>query len=123
MPASLSASRLPVLLTLGATFLFFAEAAHASPAGRTGSVIQRMCGSADKVKTLAVMCNSYLDGYLDAARTHGRGKEFCVDDADRPRVPAVLSEWIDAHPESLAQPAGEVLHRALIERFPCRAKK
>lgn len=123
MSAPLSAPILPVLLSVGAAFLLLTDVASAAPAGRTGSVIQRMCGSADKVKTLAVMCNSYLDGYLDAARHHGRGQEFCVGDGDRPRVPAVLSEWIDAHPESLAQPAGEVLHRALIERFPCRARK
>ena len=89
-----------------------------------GSVILRMCKSADKVKTLSVMCHSYLDGYLDAAHHYDKGRTaFCLADGDRERLPKVLVAWIGAHPESLTQPAGAVLQKALTERFPCKGKK
>jgi len=35
----------------------------------------------------------------------------------------VLVEWIEAHPESLTQPAAEVLQKALAEHFPCKGRK
>lgn len=88
---------------------------------KNGSVIHRMCKSADKVKTLSVMCNSYLDGYLDAAKHFGKGgAAFCLAEGDHKRAPAVVIEWIEAHPESLSQPAAGVLQHALAANFPCK---
>jgi hypothetical protein len=99
--------------------------AHASEAhGKSGSVILRMCKSADAVKILSVMCRSYLDGYLEAAHHFNRNKlEYCLDADDKQRAPAELVAWIEAHPESLNRPAGEVLQKALTERFPCKGRK
>jgi len=99
--------------------------AHASDAhGKNGSVILRMCKSADTVKMLSVMCRSYLDGYLEAAHHFNRGKlAFCLDADDKQKAPAELVAWIEAHPESLNRPAGEVLQKSLTERFPCRGRK
>ena len=92
--------------------------------GKNGSVILRMCKSADKVKALSVMCHSYLDGYLDAARHYGKGRAaFCLAEGERKRAPAAVVEWIEAHPESLNQPAAEVLQRALAAHFPCVARR
>jgi Rap1a immunity proteins len=83
-----------------------------------------MCKSADKVLTLSVMCDSYLDGYIDAAHQYGKGKvAFCLQDDDRKKAPGALVEWIGAHPESLDRPAAEVLQKALAERFPCKGRK
>lgn len=88
---------------------------------KSGSVILRMCKSADKVKTLSVMCHSYLDGYLDAAQHFGKGGvAFCLAEGDHKRAPAAVVEWIEAHPESLSQPAAQVLQRALAAHFPCK---
>ena len=67
-----------------------------------------MCKSSDKVKALSVMCHSYLDGYIDAAKHYGKGRAaFCLAEGDRKRVPAAIVEWIEAHPESLNQSAAE----------------
>jgi hypothetical protein len=105
--------------------LFFCVPAQASDLhGKDGSVILRMCKRADKVKTLSVMCHSYLDGYIDAAHYYGKAKAtFCLDARDRNVAPGALVEWIDAHPESLTQPAAEVLQQALAARFPCMGGK
>ena len=90
-------------------------------ADNDGSVILRMCKDADRVKTLSVMCHSYLNGYIDAAHHYSRGKlAFCLTPSDKKAAPGVLVEWIGAHPEALHQPAGAVLQRALSERFPCK---
>ena len=104
--------------------LFFCVPAQASELhGKDGSVILRMCKSADKVTALSVMCHSYLDGYIDAAHHYGKGKvAFCLDAHDRSVAPQALAEWIDAHPESLTQPAAEVMQKALAERFPCKGR-
>jgi hypothetical protein len=105
-------------------WLFLAHA-HASDAhGKNGSVILRMCKSADTVKMLSVMCRSYLDGYLEAAHHFNRGRlAFCLDADDKQKAPAELVAWIEAHPESLNRPAGEVLQKSLTERFPCKGRK
>jgi len=91
--------------------------------GKDGSVILRMCQSADRVKTLSVMCNSYLDGYLDAAHHYASGKPaFCLGDGDRKTLPGAVVAWIGAHPESLTQPAGAVVQKALAQRYPCKGR-
>jgi hypothetical protein len=103
--------------------LFLCIPAHASdPHAKNGSVILRMCKSADKVKALSVMCNSYLDGYIDAAHHYGKGKALCVD-GDRNAVSRAVVAWVEAHPESLTQPAPEVMHKALAEKFPCKGAR
>lgn len=93
--------------------------------GNDGSVVLRMCKGADKVRALSVMCHSYLNGYIDAARYYGKaGKTgFCLEEGDKEKVPNALVDWIGAHPESQSQPAGAVLQQALTERFPCKGKK
>ncbi len=88
-----------------------------------GSVILRMCKGADRVKALSVMCHSYLNGYIDAAHHYGKGKAvFCLAVGDKEKAPGALVAWIDAHPETLKQPAGAVLQQALTAQFPCGKK-
>lgn len=90
-----------------------------------GSVVLRMCKGADKVRSLSVMCHSYLNGYLDGARHYAKdGKlSFCLGEGDKEKAPAALVDWITAHPETQTQPAGAVLHKALTETFPCKGRK
>lgn len=124
MRAFVLTAALPVVLSFGAGLLLSAQAQASDSHGRNGSVILRMCKSADRVKMLSVMCQGYLDGYLDAARHYGKGKApFCLGEGDRQRLPAAVVAWIESHPESLGQPAAEVLQRALAENFPCRGKQ
>jgi len=115
---------LPAILSVGVGLFFFVPAQASDLQGKNGSVILRMCKSADTVKILSVMCHSYLDGHLDAAHHYGKGKAaFCLDASDRNKAPGALVEWIEAHPESLTQPAAEVMQKALAERFPCKGRK
>lgn len=115
---------LPVILSVCAALMLLAPARASDAHGKNGSVILRMCKSGDTVKMLSVMCRSYLDGYLEAAYHFNRGKlAFCLDADDRQRAPADLVAWIEAHPQSLKRPAGEVLQTALTERFPCKGRK
>ncbi len=115
---------LAVILSACAGLYFSTKAQASDFHGKNGSVILRMCKSADKVKTLSVMCHSYLDGYLDAMHHTGKSKSvFCLEDSDRQKAPAALVAWIEAHPESLTRPAAEVLQRALTEIFPCKGVK
>jgi hypothetical protein len=115
---------LPAILSVWVGVFFFVEAQASDLQGKNGSVILRMCKSADTVKALSMMCHSYLDGYIDAAHHYGKGKAaFCLDAGDRNKAPAALADWIEAHPESLNQPAAEVLQKALAERFPCKGRK
>jgi hypothetical protein len=114
--------RATLLLWAGA--LLSAPADASAPHGNDGSVILRMCQGADQVKTLSVMCHSYLNGYIDAAHHYGKAKAaFCLDANDKKIAPGVLVEWLGAHPESLTQPAPEVLQKALTEKFPCKVRK
>lgn len=101
-----------------------AQAAESSAMpGNDGSVILRMCKGADRVKALSVMCHSYLNGYIDAAHHFGKGKTaFCLAGGDKEKAPAALVAWIDAHPDTLKQPAGAVLQQALTAQFPCGRK-
>lgn len=101
-----------------------APAQAAAPHGNDGSVILRMCQGADTVKTLSVMCHSYLNGYLDAAHHYGPAKAaFCLEAQDKMNAPAILVAWIKAHPESQTQPAALVMQNALTAKFPCKAGK
>lgn len=123
-PIVVNSRFLPALLSAWVGLFLCAPAEASDIHAKNGSVILRMCKSADKVKILSVMCNAYLDGYIDAAHHYGKGKAaFCLADADRKTAPGMLVKWIEAHPESLTQPAVDVLQRALTERFPCKAGK
>jgi len=52
--------------------------------GKDGSVILRMCKSAESVKMLSVMCPGHLDGYRDASQHYGKGNaDFCLEPADK----------------------------------------
>jgi hypothetical protein len=115
---------LPAILCAGLGLFFSVPAQASDLQGKNGSVILRMCKSADTVKMLSVMCQGYLDGYLDASHYYGKGKAaFCLEGGDRQKAPGALVEWIEVHPESLSQPAAEVLQKALAERFPCKGRK
>jgi len=114
---------LPALLSVWLGLFLCVPAQASELHGKNGSVILRMCKSTDKVKALSVMCHSYLDGYIDAAHYYGKGKAaFCLGASDKDRASGALVAWIDAHPESLTQPAAEVLQKALAERFPCKGR-
>lgn len=125
MRASVASPRLlSAILSAGIGLFVCVQAQAGESHGKSGSVILRMCKSADTVKALSVMCHSYLDGYIDAATHYGKGRAaFCLADDDRKRAPGTIVKWIEAHPESLSQPAVEVLQRALAENFPCRLRK
>jgi len=115
---------LAAILSLWVGLFLVVDAQASGSQEKNGSVILRMCKSADRVKTLSVMCHSYLDGYIDAAHHYGKGKAaFCLDDHDRMKAPRALVAWIGAHPESLTQPAGEVMQQALTAHFPCKGRK
>lgn len=115
---------LPAILSVWVSLSFFVDAQASGFQGNNGSVILSMCKSADRVKTLFVMCHSYPDGYIDAAHHYGKGKAgFCLEDGDKKKAPKALVAWIGAHPESLTQPAAEVLQKALTEHFPCKGRK
>lgn len=113
-----------ILLALCALAILPSALAGASP-GNDGSIILRMCRGADKVKALSVMCHSYLNGFMDGARYYAKdGKlPFCLEDGDKEKASGALVDWIAAHPESQAQPAGAVLQKALAEHFPCKGRK
>jgi len=115
---------LAAILSLWVGLFLVVDAQASGSQDKNGSVILRMCKSADRVKTLSVMCHSYLDGYIDAAHHYGKGKAaFCLDDHDRMKAPRALVAWIGSHPESLTQPAGEVMQQALTAHFPCKGRK
>jgi hypothetical protein len=115
---------LPAILSAWIGLFSCAGAQASGVQDNNGSVILRMCKSGDKVKILSVMCRSYINGHIDAAQHYGKGKPpFCISHDDREQAPAALVTWIEAHPESLTQPAGEVLQKVLAERFPCKGRK
>lgn len=97
----------------------------AGAAGHDGTAILRMCQGADKVKSLSVMCHSYLNGYLDTTAWHDReakGKRapFCLGAGDKEKLPGKLVLWLRAHPAEHAKPAPEILGKVLRDLFPCR---
>lgn len=99
--------------------------ASATGVGHDGASILRMCQGADKVKSLSVMCHSYLNGYLDtthwqAAQPKGKAPAFCLDAGAKEAMPAKVVLWLRAHPMDLTHPAPEILGRALKDLFPCR---
>ncbi len=96
--------------------------------GLDGYAVLRMCQGAEQVRTLDVMCNSYLNGFIDTlAYFRRRGAKtapsFCLGEGDKARVPTVLVVWLNAHPHAQSEPAPDVLHKVLSENFPCLHRK
>jgi hypothetical protein len=115
---------LPLILSVWGGLFLFVDVQAGEVEGKNGSVILRMCKSGESVKMLAVMCQGYLDGYLDASQHYGKGKAaFCLEPGDRKKAPGMLVQWIEAHPDSLNQPAAEVMQQALAAHFPCKGRK
>jgi len=98
---------------------------HASTQGFDGSVLLRTCQAAAQVKALSVICQTYINGFLDttAYDESGRAKpapSFCLAEPDKERLPTVVVVWLNAHPEYLKQPAPAALRSALSDNFPCK---
>ena len=97
---------------------------HAAPipghVSQTGEGLRMMCLGADKLKSLSMMCHSYLNGYIDAAMHYERAGKFCLQAGDKERLPSVVITWLNAHPEYLKKPAPEGLGRLLAENYPCK---
>jgi Rap1a immunity proteins len=117
-----------VSTALALSLPMLAVGASATPVkGLDGYAVLRMCQGAEQVKSLDVMCNSYLNGFIDTLAYLGRrgartDPAFCLGQGDKARVPTVLVVWLNAHPEAQAQPAPAVLHKVLAESFPCRRR-
>jgi hypothetical protein len=99
---------------------------HASVQGLDGSVLLRTCQAAAQVKALSVICQTYINGFLDTAAYYqnSSGKPhptFCLAEQDKERIPTVVVVWLNAHPDYLKQPAPAALHAALSENFPCKS--
>jgi hypothetical protein len=113
------------LAAAGVLNLLAANSASASEQGLDGSVLLRTCQAAAQVKALSVICQTYINGFLDTAAYYesGGGKPgppFCLGGADKERVPTVVVVWLNAHPEYLKQPAPVALHKVLSDSFPCK---
>jgi len=102
-------------------------ALQASSQGLDGAVLLRTCQGAAQVKALSVICQSYLNGFIDTAAFYESGGKsgpaFCLGDADKERIPALVVAWLNAHPEHLKQPAPAAVHQVLSDNFPCRKKR
>lgn len=113
--------------TLGAWCLLGAVAlagtsAWANP--QDGTSLLGMCNGADKVRSLAVMCHSYTNGYIEAAnyytvKQHGK-PVFCVDEKRKKMIPLLIASRIKADPELKHQPATAILHTVLSQNFACK---
>lgn len=101
--------------------------APAAAPERSGEDVLRMCQGAERIRGLSVMCHNYLSGYIDAStyevRRRGNRAGFCLGDGDRERLPVALVDWMQKNPDAKKLLAGEMLHRMLGERFPCKGRK
>lgn len=87
---------------------------------QTGEDLMRMCMAAAKVQALSLMCNNYINGYLDAVVSGLRKGQFCFGKGDRVRLPQAIAIWLAAHPDYKKKPAPEGLDRVLSEKFTCQ---
>lgn len=101
--------------------LFTGTASGAEGPAQSGASLLAMCKGADRVRTLAVMCHSYVNGFIDAAGLYGK-PAYCLSAADHSRVPGAISDWLGANQGYLKQPAAVALHKTLSESFPCGRK-
>lgn len=125
MPSAVKNVRPTPAAALSALVLALSAIPSAGAAGHDGTAILRMCQGADKVKSLSVMCHSYLNGYLDTTAWHegeakGKRASFCLGAGDKEKLPGKLVLWLRAHPAEHAKPAPEILGKALRDLFPCR---
>ncbi len=86
---------------------------------QTGEDLMRMCMAA-KVQALSLMCNNYINGYLDAVASGLRKGQFCFGKGDRGQLPMAIAIWLAAHPDYKKKPAPEGLDRVLSEKFSCK---
>ncbi|MEW5891993.1 MAG: Rap1a/Tai family immunity protein [Pseudomonadota bacterium] len=105
--------------------LALSGAAGAAETGQNGAALLQMCRGGDKVRVLSVMCHSYANGFIEATHYHAAqgaktGKAFCLSEAEHARLPGEIVTWLQAHPEQAKEPAAAVLHRVLVNRFPCK---
>lgn len=87
---------------------------------QTGEGLLKMCQGADRVKALAMMCHSYLNGYLDTTFYSSKPGRFCLGPGGKERLPTLTVTWLKAHPEAMKTPAPEALGKVLAEHYPCR---
>ena len=110
-------------LLLAAGFCVSASS-HAADGAQDGSSLLGMCGGADKVPALSVMCLSYTTGFIEAANHYavaaGKPPLFCLHEGDKARIPMLVSYWMKAHPGQMKMPAGQVLHQVFSMSFGCR---
>jgi len=118
--------RSAVIVAAGVIAFLSVGPGNASAQGLDGSVLLRTCQAAAQVKALSVICQTYINGFLDTTAYYesGSGKpqlSFCLAETDKERIPAVAVAWLNAHPEYLKQPAPAALRGALSDNFPCKA--
>ncbi len=116
--SSLSSGSIAALAVL----LLSSTPAQANP--QDGTSLLGMCNGADKARSLAVMCHSYTNGYLEAAnyyamKHHGKPL-FCVDEKRKKMIPLLIASRIKADPELKKQPATVILHTLFSQNFACK---
>ncbi len=111
----------PCLLALGLTVLPVVAMAEST---QNGASLMGMCNGADKVRSLAVMCHSYTNGFIDAANHYAikqRGKPvFCIDEKRKKMIPLLITSRIKAQPELTKAPATTILHTIFSQNFACK---
>lgn len=109
------------------TAILFCQPTAAATPERNGEAILRMCQGAERVRALSVMCHNYLNGFIDAtthdSRHGGRNAKFCLGEGDKEHIPVALVDWMQKNPDAKKLLAGEMLHRMLGERFPCKGHR
>jgi len=87
---------------------------------QTSGDLMRMCMAAAKGPALSVMCNNYINGYLDAVASGRHKGKFCFGKGDRERLPQAVAIWLAAHPDYKKQPSPEAMDQVLSEKFACK---
>lgn len=110
----------------------FTVASHQAQAQRvskvTGKALGQMCTNQNSVK----MCDAYISGVMDsevwsrdyAVYQHDKAPvAFCVaSGTTTAQVRTTIVSWLKGHADSLSQPAGKAVYRALNEAYPCKDK-
>ncbi len=103
-----------------------------------GRYLYRACQALDRVGALpagqkadsedaawAHECSGYIDGWLDALLDGSGALEqrgICPRAWTVPEVGHLYVVYVEEHKETMELESGEVLKRALKEKFPCRKK-
>ena len=72
------------------------------------------------------MCNGIIVGVSDGATSSAvdAGTGFCQPvTTTRGMLQSLVVKWLEAHPADRSRPAAELITRAFIEAFPCRATR